>query len=214
MHKKYNKFLIVSFIGVCIFGVYSYFYNDLKSEAASETDSPLSSSLTDTKTNPIDVNQNNKATEETAFLMKLASLNTIRVNTSLFERESFKFLVDNNITLEPAPFGRINPFAPTGEQAVVNKQTFILKTMPATLIVNKSALLNGSIEGATSNNIYFEYGTTEALGKTTPKVNPSLMGTLAASINLLTPKTTYYYRVAANINGVLSYGEIMSFNIN
>lgn len=219
MHKKYNKFLIISFIIVSIFGVYSYFYNDLRSEAATavdEEDSPLTSSLDTTTTAPKTVTTSNQVTEDTAFLMKLVSLTKIKIDTSLFTNKAFQLLVDNNIKLEAVPYGRTNPFSPTTNSVTNtnNKITFLLKTNPATLVTSKSAILNGSIEGATSDNIYFEYGTTETLGKVTPKVIPSLVGNFASNLIGLTSKTTYFFRAAAFVNGTLTLGEIMSLTTN
>ncbi|HAE36637.1 MAG: hypothetical protein UR85_C0004G0025 [Candidatus Nomurabacteria bacterium GW2011_GWF2_35_66] len=214
MHKKYSKFLIVSFVGVCILGVYSYFYNDLKSEAAIDEDSSLSSSINTTNTASVVADSGTRASEDTAFLMKLASLTRIKIDTSLFASQAFKSLVDNDIKLEPAPYGRKNPFSPTENSILVDKFEPSLKTTNASSITNKSAVLNGSLENATSNNIYFEYGTTETLGKVTPKTTPSLVGSFSSNLNLLTPKTTYYYRSVANINGLLSFGEIMTFDTN
>lgn len=220
MHKKYNKFLIVSFIVVSILGVYSYFYNDLRSEAATTADgeSPLTSSLdTTTTTSTNTVTASSQATEDTAFLMKLVSLTKIKVDSSLFNNKAFQLLVDNNIKLETVPYGRTNPFSPTTGSVVNannNKITFLLKTNPATLMTSKSAILNGSLEGATSDNIYFEYGTTETLGKVTPKVIPSLIGNFASNLIGLTSKTTYFFRAAAFVNGALTLGDITSFTTN
>lgn len=210
MHKRYNKFLIVSFVGVLILGVYSYFYNDLKSEAAS--DSSLTSSLG--ASTAVTATSSNKAAEDTAFITQLFTLTKIKVDTSLFSEPTFKSLVDNNVKLEPVPYGRTNPFSPTVGNAVNNKTTIILKTNPASVISNQSAVLNGSIDGATSNNIYFEYGLDQNLGKVTPKVIASLVGNFASRIVSLTPKTTYFYRTVANVNGILTFGEIISFNTN
>ena len=210
MHKRYNKFLIVSFVGVLILGVYSYFYNDLKSEAA--TDSSLTSSLTTNKA--VTVTGSSKAAEDTAFITKLFLLTKIKVDTSLFSEPTFKSLVDNNVKLEPVPYGRTNPFSPTDRNTVNNKVTFSLKTNPASGISNQSAILNGSIDGAVSNNIYFEYGLDQTLGKVTSKVTASLVGNFASRIVSLTSKTTYFYRTVANINGILTFGEIISFNTN
>lgn len=215
MHKKYNKFLIVSFIVVFIFGVYSYFYNNLRSEAATTAD-PITSSLDTTTTATNVVATSSQATEDTAFLMKLVSLTKIKVDSSLFNNKTFKLLVDNNIKLEAVPYGRTNPFSPTTSSVtnINNAVTFLLKTNPATLITNKSAILNGSLEGATSDNIYFEYGITNTLGKVTPKVIPSLIGNFASNLIGLTSKTTYFFRAAAFINGVLTLGDITLFTTN
>ncbi|MCX6753922.1 MAG: hypothetical protein NTV03_02620 [Candidatus Nomurabacteria bacterium] len=219
MHKKYNKFLIVSFIIVSILGVYSYFYNDLRSEAATTVDgeSPLTSSLDTTITSTNTVTTSNQVTEDTAFLMKLVSLTRIKVDASLFTNKAFQLLVDNNIKLEAVPYGRTNPFSPTTGSVLNttnNKITFLLKTNPATLVTSKSAILNGSLEGATSDNIYFEYGTTDTLGKVTPKVIPSLIGNFASNLIGLTSKTTYFFRAVASVNGALTFGDITSFTTN
>lgn len=214
MHRKYNKFLIVSFVGVLILGVYSYFHNELQSEAAS-SDSAITSSLDTAVVEGEKVKAGSaKTIEDTAFLMKLVSLTKIKIESSLYEEQAFKLLVDNNVKIEPVPYGRTNPFAPIGKTVVDNKNTFLLKTNTATSISNKSAVLNGSLEGATSNNVYFEYGPTELLGKVTPKVTASLVGNFASNVIGLTPKTTYFFRLTANVNGVLSFGEIMSFTTN
>jgi len=214
MHKKYSKLLIVSLIGLIIFGYYSYFYNDMKSEAATSADEePLTSSVGTADPAPVVV-ENTKATEDTAFLMKLASLRTIKVDASLFSSKTFSSLIDNNVKIDPVPYGRINPFAPTENNIISNKPAYTIKTGVVSQITNKSAILSGSIEGVNSNNIYFEYGITDAMGKVTPKVIPSMIGNFSSLIISLDSKTTYYYRVAATINGNISYGEIMTFNTN
>ena len=214
MHRKYNKFLIVSLVAVVILGVYSYFYNNLKSEAAAG-DNALTSSL-NTTGSPTTAASNSSSTfsEDSAFLLKLNSLKKIKIDVSIFDNQAFKLLVSNSIKLDPVPYGRINPFSPTDKPVITNKVTYTLKTNPVSALTNKSAVLNGSLEGITSNNIYFEYGLAEPLDKTTPKVTPSSIGSFASSISALTSKTTYMYRAVANINGALVYGDIISFNTN
>ncbi len=209
MHRKYNKFLIVSFIGVLIFGFYTYFYNDLRSEAAS-SDGTLTSSLD--ITNGAN-SQSVKANEDTVFIIKLISLNNLKIDKDLFSENSFRLLIDNNIKLETPLYGRVNPFSPTDVKDIANK-TVIVKTNGAVSITNKSAILAGSIEGGTSNSVYFEYGPTATFGKVTPKLTLSLIGNFSSNIIGLTQKTTYYYRSVANINGANVYGEVMSFNTN
>ena len=213
MHRKYNKFLIVSFVAVLIFGVYSYFYRNLKSEAAT-SDNALTSSLNTTGTPAVSTTGSSTFSEDSAFLVKLNSLKNIKIDVSIFESQAFKLLVSNNIKLDPVPYGRVNPFSPIDKPVVTNKIAYTLKTNPVSAVTNKSAVLNGSLEGITSNNMYFEYGLVEPLDKVTPKVTPSSIGSFAVSISPLTSKTTYLYRAVANINGVLVYGDIISFNTN
>ncbi len=215
MHRKYNKFLIVSLVAVIVFGVYTHFYKDLKSEAATSDNALTSTTGGDTA--PVTTGSSGSASlnEDTSFLMKLSSLKKIKIDTSIFDSQAFKLLVSNNIKLDPVPYGRINPFSPTDKPVIVNKVTYTLKTNPASAITNKSAVLNGSLEGGViSNNIYFEYGTVEPLDKMTAKVTPSLVGSFASTIGSLISKTTYLYRSVANINGVLVYGDIISFTTN
>jgi len=218
MHKKYNKFLVIAAILVLILGAYSYFYNDLVSEAATaDEEGAITSSLNSTVGNVAPVSDvSAQATEDTSFLMKLNSLTTIKVDTSLFEDQGFKLLKDNNIKLTPESYGRVNPFAPTGGRTVANNApAFSLKTIPATTITNKSAILNGSLDGITSNNIYFEYGLTkESLNKTTPKVTTSLVGNFGSTITGLTSNTEYFFKAVANINGNTTAGDIISFKTN
>lgn len=209
-HRKYSNFLILSFVAVSIFGVYRYFTTDLKATAA--TQSGLSSSLKDNKTTT-PLTGNKKTLEDISFLKTLTSLNQIKIDSSLFEERVFRSLVDNNIKLEKVTYGRKNPFSPVDKVASGNT-AFLILTIPATGVTSNSAQLNGSLEGATSNNIYFEYGPSETFGKVTQKLTPSLVGGLVVNINQLTSKTKYFYRVVANVNGVLNYGETMSFITN
>jgi len=105
--------------------------NDLKSEAAVDEEGALSSSLdTGTSSSPSIIVPTGKASEDTAFLMKLASLNNIKIDVSIFTDQSFQILVDNKIKLEPVPYGRKNPFSPV--------EGFISYTAP----VNENATID------------------------------------------------------------------------
>lgn len=216
MHKKYNKFLIASFILVSLLGIYSYFYKDLKSEAATSNNS-ITSSLNN-EAAPLPQVGSDGAITDTAFLMKLDSLKKIKIDTSLLESKPFKLLIDNNIKLESVPYGRINPFAPTDNPTinnVVNNTPVVsVKVNPPTQVTDKSAIVSGSLDSAKSNNVYFEYGIADTFGKTTPKVTPSLVGNFSYKITGLSSKTIYFFRAAANINGVLTFSDTISFNTN
>ncbi|OGJ06578.1 hypothetical protein A2387_01770 [Candidatus Nomurabacteria bacterium RIFOXYB1_FULL_36_10] len=213
MHRKYSNFLIISFIGVLVLGVYSYFNNDLK-VSASSSGGDITSSLDASGGVPVSSTGDAKTAEDIAFLAQLIALKTIKIDTSIFNDQSFKLLVDNNIKLDPVPYGRTNPFSPADKVIANNKATISIKTNLTTLVSSKSAILNGSLEGASSNNVYFEYGTTDALGKTTPKIAPSMIGNYSTTVTGLLSKTTYFYRLTANINGVATSGDIMSFSTN
>ena len=215
MHKKYNKFLVISFVGVFILGVYSYFYNGFVNEVSS-ADSSLTSSLAANTPVSATADLSQQASADTAFLLDLATLNKIKkIDATIFSEPAFTKLVDNKIPLEESPYGRVNPFSPTDKPVNTNKPVVTVTTNLPSSITNRSAVLNGTLEGgATSTNIYFEYGIAENLGKLTPKTTSSLVGNFASVLSGLTSKTTYFYRAAANINGNIAYGDLVSFNTN
>lgn len=65
-------------------------------------------------------------------------------------------------------------------------------TLPATDVTNNSAMLNGSLSGATS--AHFEYGTTTSYGSTVTVANPA-DGNVSAPTGVLSPNTTYHFKL-------------------
>lgn len=221
MHKTYNKFLILIAIAILLSGSYVYFSHDLDAQAAStsnQNNSALTSSNGLSKVPVLD-SRNEKISQDTAFLTTLTSLNKLKIDTSIFSRQSFISLRDNTVTLEQVTPGRPNPFAPINSEnnpTVVPAQTSAVTTNEATEITTNSALLNGTIDSSLSGvtSSYFEYGPTEALGTVTPTAKQSLIGTFFTGLTGLKSKTKYYFSAVAKINGSLSYGEIVSFTTN
>jgi uncharacterized repeat protein (TIGR01451 family) len=90
-------------------------------------------------------------------------------------------------------------------------------TRPATLVSQYQGQLNGAFTAGTNAgncSIYFNYGTTYGLGKTTNSqyVNQYTgVNYFSAGLYNLAPRTTYYYQSVANCGGSISYGNIMSF---
>lgn len=209
MNITYNKFLIAFAVITLLGGAYTYFSNDLSIQAA---DSSLSStSNVDTTT----VSTNDKISQDTAFLYTLTSLTKIKIDTSLFADASFSALNDNTVLLEPSVTGRPNPFAPIVNATFTGAQTSPVITNPPAQVTDKSAVLNGTTDNTQGvSSVYFEYGPTPTLGKITPPAKQSLIGTFGANITGLTSNTAYFFRAAAKINGVLRYGDVISFNTN
>lgn len=210
MKKLFTTILILSAIALLSFGAYVYFSNSLSVDAA---DSSLSSS----QGSPSPVNalaSSDKISQDTAFLSTLTSLTKIKIDTSLFTDTSFNALNDNTVILEQSVPGRVNPFAPIEGQTPVSTDSPVV-TNPPTQITTKSAVLDGTTNNVTGvTSVYFEYGPTPVLGKATPPTKQSLIGTFGANITGLTSGTTYFYRAAAKINGVVKYGDVISFNTN
>lgn len=86
-------------------------------------------------------------------------------------------------------------------------------TSNANITSQNSATLNGYVNANGSNvSAWFEYGTTQSFGNTTPTVNYGNTSTsFSNSIYNLTPGTTYYYHaVAQNAQGFV-YGNTLTF---
>lgn len=216
MHRTYNKFLIISALILLLGGFYTYFSNSLDARAAS----PLSSSSSVASQNGVSplvaLTQEDQISNDTAFLTTLTSLKKIKIDTSIFSSPGFIALNDNTVNLESVAPGRPNPFAPIESIANTNEETLSpVVTNDATQITNKSAVLNGTINSLTGiTSIYFEYGTEPELGKVTPQVKQSLVGTFVTSITGLKAETTYFFRAVAKVGTTVIYGDLISFNTN
>ncbi len=214
MHT-YNKLLIVVAVALLVGGVYMYFSNGLSVQAADSSSSLVSSNTSSSSNgNAVTGTGDQQIAEDTAFLETLTSLTKINIDPSLFSDKSFQALNDNTVVLEQVTPGRPNPFAPidtTGGAVVVSP----VITNDATQITARTAILNGAtsnLQGVTST--YFEYGPTPTLGRVTPPVSQSLIGSFVSNISGLTSGTTYFYRAAAKANGSILYGDVVSFTTN
>ena len=212
MIKILNKILIFLVIVIIFSGMFLYFSNTSKSEAATSktTDSALSSTTTISGNTGVD---SKRIAIDTAFISKLTSLTSIKIENSLFSNKSFLILKDNNIDIKLESVGRVNPFATIGSDVVkTTTSSEQVVTNEPTQITASSVVLNGTVSETSSNNVYFEYGNTETLGKTTNMLKQSLIGGFTSNISGLTSKTKYFYRAVSKINNSLVYGEIISFS--
>jgi hypothetical protein len=209
--KRTQHTLLIAFAVTLLLGAsYLYFSNGLSSEAADS-----SSSLASSNGAAASAAGSDEVNLETAFLSQLQSLTTIKIDTSLLSDPLFQGLRDNNVTLPPVVSGRPNPFAPIDANAITNQTLSPVVTNTPSQITNTSAVFKGTVNSvAIPTSAYFEYGSTPSLGQTTQSVSQSLVSTFVTKVTGLTSGTTYFYRAVAKINGVLSYGEVTSFNTN
>lgn len=210
MNRIYHKFLIVFTIFVLLGGLYLYFSNSIKSEAA--LTSSLDSSLQGTGLGTID----EKINSDIAFIATLASLTKIKIDTTLFTNKSFQNLNDNTVNLEAGIPGRGNPFSPIKFDNLGNSPySSSVTTNEPFEVKSKTAVLSGSVsEVALVTGAYFEYGPTEQLGQKTGTATVSLIGTFISNVINLSSKTTYFYKACAKISGVTYCGEVVSFYTN
>lgn len=196
-------------------GAYLYFSHDLSSTEILPVayGSSLVSSTGVEQTDNI-VTQSDKISSDVAFLTTLASLKRIKIDTSIFQNKSFTSLKDNTVKIEKVSAGRINPFAPMGVSFPVNAGLPKVVTDQPTQITDKTVVFNGTINESGARDTYFEYGTTLELGTVTPMVKQSLVGTFIKNVLGLTPKTNYFYKACAKINGSSLCGDVVSFTTN
>jgi hypothetical protein len=200
-----HTFLIVLSLALLLGSGYLYFSHGLDVKAATGLESSNTTSETQSGTG------DRQIAEDTAFLATLTSLTKITIDTSIFEDESFKRLTDNTVFLEQANPGRPNPFASIG-LTPTSTQTDLVITNDPSQITNKTAVLNGTVLASTGvSSVYFEYGPTDAMGKTTSPVQQSLIGSFVTNITGLTAKTQYFFRAVARINNTTVYGGVISF---
>ncbi len=213
MNKTYHKFLILFSILILVAGVYFYFSNSLKSEASlTSSASSLQSSLDGNGL----TSSTNKITSDIAFISTLASLSRINIDTTLFTNKSFQALNDNSVKLEVGIPGRINPFAPIGNNPLLNTiyPSQVVTNTPLE-IKSKTAVLSGTVDSTTGvTDAYFEYGLTKNLASKSTMSTVSLIGVFISNITGLKPETTYFYKACSKINGATFCGDIISFNTN
>ena len=94
-----------------------------------------------------------------------------------------------------------------------------LSTEPATSITRTTAQLNGSFVGnGEDTHYYFEWGTDQSYGHTTPAPPGTDAGSglgltpLSASLGELTPQTEYHFRVVASNAEGTTFGQDQSFS--
>jgi hypothetical protein len=205
-----NKILIILVIVVAFVVLYNYFSTNLKSEAADSSLNSVKTTEASSDENGGTVSVSQRIAKDTAFISKLKSLTSIKIDTSLFDNKLFSKLNDNNVTIVHGEIGRTNPFAP------IEGSTTIFKVSTDKAIIGATdVVLNGSANSQNITNAYFEYGTTPTkLDKKTSFVNVSMIGNFSYNVTGLLPKTQYFYRAVANVNSVPSYGEVIIFTTN
>ena len=218
MKRFYKNFLIISTIAIVLGVTYSYIINGSSTDVAhgQTNDSSLASSAPVSSTDSTSTS-NGQIVSDTAFLATLASLKTIKIDTSLFTDDSFKSLKNNAVAIQPVVAGRINPFAPiigAYNPSNIASVPNIVTDLP-TEITDKTVVFNGTVNAKTGvSGIYFEYGPTASMGTIVAVPSQSLVGTFVKNISGFTTKTSYFYRACAKINNISACGSVVTFTTN
>lgn len=184
----YNKFLIISTIALALGGTYLYFSNSLQKAEIVPVAFGSSLSSSDNYTVEAAIAQNDKISEDISFLTSLVALKQIKIDTTLFSDKSFNKLENNTVKIEPVQAGRVNPFAPMG-----NDPIFVVATAPVVEVSN-SMTVSESTDSTTQANT------------TSPdvKVTPAPPAPVVSSSKVVTDPPTQITDKTAVLNGTVN----------
>lgn len=150
------------------------------------------------------------------FSTLLARINTINIDTSIFQDPGYKALRDYPVMLGTDVVGRINPFAPIGTDGSlpVQLQAITAQTMTPGKITATSVEFGASVTiptGGAPASVIFQYDTTDKFGLTTSPVSVTKSDTVLMPVQGLFPGTRYYVRVVAVQGSSTVTGNVMTF---
>ncbi len=135
-----------------------------------------------------------------------AYLANLSPNTTYY----FRLYGSNN---NGSDYGQVRSFTTSGQ--IINYGNLTVTTAVATNVGKTSARLNGVISNTANSaaTIWFEYGTDQSVPFTTPSQTAGygMYQAVSSFLSTLSPSTTYYYRVAGSLNGVVVRGALSIF---
>lgn len=145
----------------------------------------------------------------------LSSVNSISIDTSIFQNAAYKTLRDYPVMLGTDIIGRINPFAPVGnDQAGTGGSSVVLvQTLAPGKVTTTSAELGADITvpDTVSTTAVFQYGISDTFGNTTSPVILTKSGTTLATITGLAPGTKYFVQAVVVRGSNTTIGNVMTF---
>ena len=173
------------------------------SASASSTGSTTGTATTTTDASGAPVGQD--------FLTLLLSVQSIKLDDTIFQNKAFGLLQDFNRPIPPdSNPGRTDPFAPIGSDSLATQIS--VTTNNASSVTTTTSTLNGSLLVAdASTTRWFEYGTTPSLGTMTAPKAQTTPGAFAETVTGLLPNTLYYVKASALIGGVATSGSVITW---
>lgn len=201
--------LIVLVLGGAGYLAYHFFGS---SSTSNTTVQPLTSRVAPATT--VDASATTQVGDD--FLRLLLSLKRISLNTTFFDTPTYRSLQDYSVPIfSDGTEGRVNPFAPIGQDPVTIAPTVSVTTSQPTQITKTTALFTGMLpNGVVASERYFEYSVASASGTMiqTAKVAQSpTTGIFTFQISALTPDTVYSVRAVAKIGQTLYQGQLLQF---
>lgn len=225
MQGTLKIFILVAAVGALSAGAYFLVGN----KAEGQTGSLLKSEVTG---NPVGIPTGNASTEKTIqdVLRQINDLDQINLNTEIFDSPEFLSLKDISQELPtPTDVGRPNPFAPIGvdvgtvfsddfSQVVTFQDTgadqgfvpIFVQTNQVQNVGQRSATASGETAIPTTTSRWFEWGTNQNTVNKTAK-QTGVEASFTATLTGLNPDTMYYVKSAVEDNGLVTYGNLISF---
>ncbi len=145
----------------------------------------------------------------------LSSINSISIDTSIFQNPAYKTLRDYPVMLGTDIIGRINPFAPVGtDQSGGTSSTAVsVQTLSPGKVTSTGAELGATITlpDTLSTTVVFQYGISDTFGSTTTPVTITKTGTTLATVTGLSPGTKYFVQTVVVRGSSTTLGNVMTF---
>jgi hypothetical protein len=148
------------------------------------------------------------------FSILLSSINSIDIDTSIFNNPAYKTLRDYPVSLGSDTVGRVNPFAPVGtDQNPGTSTTVEVETLQPGKITATSAEFGAQVTLADTVpvSVVFNYGATDAFGSATAPVTLNKSGTALLTVTGLTPSTQYIVKAIVVRGSITTEGDNVPF---
>jgi len=150
------------------------------------------------------------------FSSLLSTVQSISIDTTLFQDPSYLSLRDHPIILGTDLIGRTNPFLAIGtdQATVLSPGVASIQTLQPGKITKTTAELGAlvTLPDTSPVSVIFEYGTSsDVFDFGTSPLTATKSGTTLSSITGLTPGTLYYVRASVVKGSISTEGNTMSF---
>ena len=146
----------------------------------------------------------------------LSSINSISIDTSIFQNTAYKTLRDYPVMLGTDIIGRINPFAPIGNDqvgSVAAGNAVVVQTLAPGKITTTGAELGATVTlpDTVPASVVFQYGISDTFGSTTSPLTLAKSGTPLVSVSGLAPGTKYFVQAVVVRGSSTTIGNVMTF---
>jgi hypothetical protein len=148
------------------------------------------------------------------FSTLLSSINSIDIDTSIFNNPAYRTLRDYPVSLGSDTVGRINPFAPVGtDQSTGASGMTEVETLQPGKITSTSAEFGAQVTltDTVPVSVVFNYGTTDAFGSATAPITLNKTGTALVTVTGLTPATQYIVKAIVVRGSITTEGDNVPF---